>query len=241
VAKSDAATRRVEVARALGLPVDAIRNLELDRDSLAPAEPAGDLAEARRAALTHRADLMAALADYAASESRLRLEVAKQYPDLHLGPGYEFDQGQDKWSIGVGLELPLLNQDQGPIAEAEAGRREAAARFEALQARILGEIESAEAAWRAARERMTRVEALQAAARSRLAEADRSFAAGAIGRLDREAAALEAADAALRAVEARTSLRLAAGGLEDALQRPLPELDSMARAPLGSAGGGGPP
>lgn len=239
VAKSALAASRVAVARALGVPVEAIRHLRVERDSLAPTDAATQLADARRAALTHRADLMAALAEYAARESRLRLEIAKQYPDLHLGPGYEFDQGQNKWSIGFSLELPLLNQNQGPIAVAEAKRREAAARFRALQARVLGEIESAEAAWRSARTRKARVDALHAVAAQRLAAADRSFAAGAIGRLEREAAALETADAALREVEAQTALRLAAGHLEDVLERPLSTRAAFGRAALGRARGHG--
>jgi outer membrane protein TolC len=35
--------------------------------------------------------VLAALADYAASEAALRLEIAKQYPDIHLNPGYQLD------------------------------------------------------------------------------------------------------------------------------------------------------
>ena len=44
-------------------------------------------------ALTHRADVLAALAEYAAAEALLRSEIAKQYPDIHLNPGYSFDTG----------------------------------------------------------------------------------------------------------------------------------------------------
>ena len=41
-------------------------------------------------------------------------------PDVHLNPGYQFDQGDNKWSIGLTFDLPILNQNQGPIAEAKA-------------------------------------------------------------------------------------------------------------------------
>jgi cobalt-zinc-cadmium efflux system outer membrane protein len=241
LAKGSEATRRVAVAAALGVPLEAIRDLRVDPASLAPRDAAVDLADARRAALTHRADLMAALADYAAREGELRLEVAKQYPDLHLGPGYEFDQGQDKWSIGLSLELPLLNQNQGPIAEAEARRREAASRFEALQAQVIAEIEAAEADSRSSRARMAHVDALRDVAERRLAAADRSLAAGAIGRLGRDAAALEAADAAVREVDARTALRLAAGRLEDVLERPLAAMTSVGQEQPQRARRGGTP
>src|SRR5207247_6717224 len=86
----------------------------------------------RRAALTHRADVLAALADYAAAEATLRLEIAKQYPDIHLNPGYQLDEGTNKWTVGLGLTLPVLNHNQGAIGEAEAKRKEAAASFEAV-------------------------------------------------------------------------------------------------------------
>jgi outer membrane protein TolC len=66
------------------------------------------------------------LAEYNASQSALQLEIAKQYPDIHLNPGYEFDQGDNKWSPGLTVTLPILNQNKGPIAEAEAKRTEAA-------------------------------------------------------------------------------------------------------------------
>ena len=78
-------------------------------------------AEAREQALLGRADILAALAEYAASQSALQLEMAKQYPDIHLNTGYEYDQGLQKWGLlGLGTELPLLNRNQGPIAEASA-------------------------------------------------------------------------------------------------------------------------
>ncbi len=66
----------------------------------------------------HDADQLAALAEYAAAEAEWRLEIAKQHPDLHLNPGYEPDQTDNKWSPGFSVELPVLNQSGGPIAEA---------------------------------------------------------------------------------------------------------------------------
>ena len=52
----------------------------------------------------NRADVRGALAEYAASQSALQLEIANQYPDLHLGPGYGWNTGNagdNKWSLGV--------------------------------------------------------------------------------------------------------------------------------------------
>ncbi len=117
-------------------------------------------AAARRHAVTHRADILAALADYAASEERVRLEVAKQYPDIKLGPGYKLDQTVNKWTLGIGFELPILNQHKGAIAEAEGRRAEAAARFFAVQARAIGEIDLALAVYRSARAKADAANAL---------------------------------------------------------------------------------
>ena len=72
-------------------------------------------------------------------------------PDLKLGPGYKLDQNENKWTLGIGFELPILNQHKGAIAEAEGRRAEAAARFHAVQARALAEIDVALAVYRAAR------------------------------------------------------------------------------------------
>jgi outer membrane protein TolC len=97
--------------------------------------------------LQGRSDIQSALAEYAAAEADLQLQIAKQYPDVHLSPGYQYDQGDNKWSLGVTFELPLLNQNQGPIAEARARRLESAARFTELQAKVIGEIDRASAAY----------------------------------------------------------------------------------------------
>ena len=68
--------------------------------------------------------MLSALAEYAASESALQVQIARQYPDIHLRPGYELDQNKNKWQLGVSMDLPILNQNQGPIAEAKAKREE---------------------------------------------------------------------------------------------------------------------
>ena len=93
--------------------------------------------------MQNRPDILASLSEYAAAQSAVQLEIAKQYPDVHLGPGYEYDQGQNKWALGLSVELPVRNRNQGPIAEAQAKREEAAARFIDLQARVIAEIDRA--------------------------------------------------------------------------------------------------
>lgn len=119
-AKRQQAESRVAVAEAIGVPVGAVESVEVSFAGLDRVPPDLDAPAARRQALLNRADVLGALSEYAASEDALRLEIAKQYPDIHLNPGYEYDQGDNKWGVGLSLELPVLNQNQGPIAEADA-------------------------------------------------------------------------------------------------------------------------
>src|SRR5437667_170854 len=143
------AEARSQLAEAVGLPSSALTDIELSFDGLDQFPTELTSAEVRRQAALSRTDLLAALAEYAASQSALQLEIAKQYPDLHLGPGYQLDQTDNKWSLGATLTLPVLNQNQGAIAEAKARREEAAARFVALQAQAVGEIDRAVAGYSA--------------------------------------------------------------------------------------------
>ena len=221
----DARNRRaqatVRLAGALGVSPKALEGVALSFDAFTGTPREVPVAEARRRALLSRADIRASLSEYAATESALRLEIAKQYPDVRLGPGYEFDQGDHKWGLGLNIELPLLNRNRGPIAEAEARRRGAAAAFNGLQASVLGEIEGALAEQEAARQKVAAAEELvsQLARQERLARG--SFKAGEVSREAVAAATVERTSAALAQFEARVRWAESQGRLESALQSPL--------------------
>jgi cobalt-zinc-cadmium efflux system outer membrane protein len=226
--RSDA---RVRLATAVGVPVRALDGLELvlplDGDPPEVERPANEL---RRDALQGRADVLAALADYAASESAIRLEIARQYPDLRIGPGYEYDQGLNKWAVvGVSLELPVLDRNQGPIGEAEARRTEAAARFTEVQASVIGDLDRAIANRDAARDALARAESLYAAERERARATRQAFQAGAVDALALRAARLTSIRAALVRLDAQVRLQQALGDLEAAVQPPLPVVGAVER------------
>jgi cobalt-zinc-cadmium efflux system outer membrane protein len=185
--------------------------------------PSADLASAgvRRAALQSRSDILGALADYAAAQATLQLEIAKQYPDVHLNPGYQFDQGDNKWSLGINFDLPILNQNQGPIAEAKARREEAAARFNALQAKALAEIERAVEAFRVSEKNLATLQALAEAQTKQRESVEAQFKAGAVDRLDLLSAQMESVNAGLVQLDGQWKFQEAAGALEDAVQRPM--------------------
>ncbi len=220
-AERRSAEARVRLAEAIGVPTAA-----LDGARLSFADPTRlpreiPLAEARRQALLHRTDILGALAEYAATESALQLEIARQYPDVHLNPGYEFDQGDNKWSLGISVTLPVLNQNQGAIAEAQARRAEAAANFNALQARVVGEIDRAVAAYHTALQKQADTDALRAGLERQEQIGQAMFAAGEISRSDLAALRVQLDNAALARLDALTQSQRILGQLEDALQSPI--------------------
>jgi outer membrane protein TolC len=221
-AQRDAAEARARLAESISVPVRALDAVELAMDF--PDNPgAANLTseEIRHEAMLGRADVLAALADYAAAQSALQLEIAKQYPDVHLGPAYQFDQGDNMWTLGLAAELPVLNRNQGPIAEAAARRAASAARFSALQAKVLADIDRAVESFRATDKSVAGLQDLAATqARSRDAVAAQ-VNAGAAAPLDLLNAQLEFAVAEQGQMEARVKRRQALAALEDAVQRPI--------------------
>ncbi len=224
-AQSRLAAARVDVAGAMGVPAAALDavSLSFELSQNPDADPLTS-AEARRTALRSRADILGALAEYAASQSALQLEIAKQYPDLHLGPGYAWNAGSasdNEWSLGLTLELPVLNHNAGPIAEAAARRAAAAARFLALQAKVIGEIDRAVAVYHAGRKSLAELQSLRTAQETQQAGVEAQLQAGAVDQLDLLNARLEANTAAVVELEGQVKLQQAFGALEDAVQRPI--------------------
>ena len=227
--KSDA---RSHLAEALGLSEAALDSENFNFDFSTPEAMTLTSADARKLALRSRADILGALADYAAAEADLRLEIAKQYPDLHFGPGYAWNSGNagdNQWSLGLTLELPILDQNQGPIAEAEARRKLAAAKFVELQSQVIGEIDRAVAGWRVAREQLKTGNELLASEQQQQKSAQAQLEVGAADQLDWLNAQLEFTSAALAQLENETQLQQAVGLLEDTLQSPLTLSDSVVR------------
>jgi outer membrane protein, heavy metal efflux system len=212
---------RLALAEAIGISIHALKAVEISTSGLDRVPPGLDMPTARRQALLNRADVLAGLAEYAASEASLRLEIAKQYPDIHINPGYEYDQGDNKWGVGLSLELPVLNQNQGPIAEAEARRVEKAAAFNAIQAKALSEIDHAMAAYTQAREKSSTADALLAGVEQQERRLKGRFQAGDISRGEWLSGQVELASVRLARAKVIAEAQQALGDLEQALQSPL--------------------
>lgn len=224
------AEARSELATAVGIPLHAFQTIDVSFGAFVQARRMPDTARTLRSyALRNRSDIQGALASYEASQSALQLEVARQFPNITLGPGYEYDQGDSLYTLAVGFDLPIFNQNQGPIAEALARRRESAARFTALQAQILGEIDRAFAVYRATTQALAQADALVAAQRTRQQEVKRAFDAGEVDRTALALADIELSAIELSRLEAVIQQRQAIELLEDALQRRL--LDESRHVP----------
>jgi len=230
---NDALAKRLDarshLAQAIGIPLAALDGVQLQFQSAGDTK-ALTSKEARAIALRSRADVLGALADYAAAEAELRLQVARQYPDLHLGPGYAWNSGNagdNQWTLGATIELPILDQNQGPIAEAKARRQLAAAKFIALQAQVSAEIDRAVAAVSEAKDQLEAGQKLMAAQAKQQQSIESQVAAGAIERTSLFAAQVETASAAVAQLDTEARLETALGALEDALQQPSQKFDVL--------------
>lgn len=215
---------RAQLAAALGLPLSALDGVQFSFAAL--QEFPGDQAkpDVRQQALFNRADVRGALADYAASQSALQLEIANQYPDIHLGPGYAYNSGNagdNQWQLGLTVTLPILDQNQGPIAEAKAKRALAAAHFLSVQAAAISEIDGALVGYDAALKESATAKSLLDDLKKQL---DSVHAQARLGEVD----SLALADAesayctgALNQLNTLIKAQQALGALEDVMQSPL--------------------
>ncbi len=121
-----------------------------------------------------RPEVGVALAGYSVAEADVRVEIARQYPDITLGPGLFFDHGINKWTVLFALPTIPFHRNRGPIAESEARRGVAAAQVAVVQDSALADLD-------VGLERCSVTTALQASADSLFAliqeRADRAQAA----------------------------------------------------------------
>lgn len=213
---------RGRLAAALGVPARAAAGLPLDTRSLERVLTLPPLpAAVRRAALTGRLDIRAALARHAAAEARLALAVARRWPDIVLEPGLFWDQGGLVWTLGSGIGRWLRHDAEGPVRVAAAARETAARAVLARQTSVLAALAAADSDLAAARARQeASTAAVQRAADAR-AVAERGLARGETGRLAVLEADLRVAAAKRAETDARVAVLAAAAAYEDIVERPV--------------------
>ena len=146
-ARSAEGDAKVQLAAAIGVPREALNAITIRTDTMHLGKPSvmDDIAKAE--ILEHHPALLAALADYQVAQNNLQLELANRVPDIEIGPGYQWDSHQGGiFALNLTLNLPIFNNNDGPIAEANAKRLVAARQLEAMQSSLLNTIEQAETA-----------------------------------------------------------------------------------------------
>ena len=209
---------RGELAAALGLPIDVVASMIL-RFDVRETEP--DAAALQRMALQNRLDVHRRLLEFGAADAEVKGAVAAQNPDITLGPGYAWDQGDNIWSLAVGFTLPSGSQARAGIREAQARRELAAENFAATQAAAISAAQRASAQYRLARERVTGAQRQLQMQRDLEARTLRQFDAGSADRMQRVTAHLETLAAQSLVLAADVDVHQALALLEDAVQRPL--------------------
>jgi len=176
------ATALTVLAAAVGLPAEALRDARFNFEAFAHLPETIPDTEVCRQALMNRADILGQLTAYDAAQARLQWEVTRQMPEFSLGPAYEFDQDDHKWGLGASLTLPVFNQNQAAIETARQQRTMEAARFYALQARVLGHLEQAIARYGYAYRQYHLAHALHQSKQADVALLEKQAAAGALSR-----------------------------------------------------------
>jgi cobalt-zinc-cadmium efflux system outer membrane protein len=214
---------RTILAANAGLPSQALNQLSLKSPvTQATGNPeTPDLPSLQDAALLNRLDIRAALSRYAAAEARLRLEIARQYPDVVLSPGYSYDQGDRIWSLGFSTLLALLDKNEGLIAEATSLREVEGAQFLALQANVIAELEQAHARYTAAIDEQEKARGFLVSQQEQETQIARQFDNGYADRLEFTTARLTTILAQQALLAADYKVERATEMLEDAIQRPL--------------------
>lgn len=124
---AEAEVAQEELRALLGLapeaPVAFLPSLALPGE-LPEAAPLGELIARRNPHLAHLRE------EYEVAEETLRHEIARQVPDLSLGPLFESDAGQSRFGLVGGIPIPLFSANRRAITEAGVERELARASFE---------------------------------------------------------------------------------------------------------------
>ncbi len=225
---------KAALAASIGIPVAGLQGLDFkwpDLDSPPSAESLSP-AEIQRDAVLNRLDVRRSLAQYAATEADLQLEISKQYPDLQIGPGYTYEERNSFFVIGFSTTLPLFNRNQGPIAQAQARRKEAGASFLEKQAQVIAGGERALALYTAALKEVAEADQfLRKLQDTQLRMTQEAVRLGEEDRLSLNGVQIQSSVLARARLDALARAQSALGELEDAVQRPLDPGDAFSISP----------
>jgi cobalt-zinc-cadmium efflux system outer membrane protein len=132
-----------DLAARTGMPLERFDTLDGDAMPELP-EDLPSTEELQRLLAANGAQLIRLRADHALAERNLRLQVARQYPDLQLGPVYTAEAGEqrDQLGLGLGLRIPWFDANRQAIAAARGERDRTRASYEAGMQVALAELDT---------------------------------------------------------------------------------------------------
>ena len=211
------------LANNLGLSLTQVEQMQIadtvDTKALLTPVPA----DLQTRALLNRLDIRIALERYAVAEAKLKLEIAKQYPDIVISPGYAYEFGDKIWSLGLSGLMTILTKNKLAIAEATQLREVEAKQFEALQANVIAEVNVANAKLTQAMQLLENNKSLYQQQQANTRRMESRLRAGEIDRLEFTYAKLEEVLAEQYIALASFQLASIIADLENAIQAPLTE------------------
>jgi len=221
------------LAGALGVPVEALQGMKFAWPELEHPADESSLTPARvqQLALLNRIDLRGRLAEYAAADEALKLEIARQYPDINLGGSYSWEVADNIFQLLPIITLSVMNQNQGPIAVARAKRAQVAAEFNALQQSVIAQANGALTKYRGALDAYVQASSSAAFSERRLTAIQLAAELGDIDALALATAQLETIVAQQSQVSALGIAQASLGAIEDTVQRPLEPNDLKSFSP----------
>ena len=205
------------LAAAVGVPLTALQG-----KNVKPLAPKQKITAAfRENAIRNHPDIKAALAAYEAAHKAFELEIAKRIPDIDLGPGYEWNSaGGGKYSLGLTLILPLMNDNEGPVAETKAKRETAVHNFNIAQDKVLSAIDQAEASYKAARIAYRKAREVSAAENEKIKDASEAIKNPLLAKLPLLTLQAEKSSLLIPEIDAKYQELRAYAALEDAYRQP---------------------
>lgn len=172
-------------------------------------------------ALLNRLDIRIALERYAVAEAKLKMEIAKQYPDLVIRPEYTYEFGDKMWTLGLSGLMTILTKNKLAIAEATQLREVEAKQFETLQTAVISEVNLANARLAQAAQMLANKQTLYQQQQMNTSRMESRLRAGETDRLEFTYAKLEEVIAEQQVALARFHLASSTNELENAIQAPL--------------------
>lgn len=222
--RDEAAGAIRDLARLLGLGSSEGLVVAIPTDPAGCPAPASGGTDLVAAAAQHHPRIRLARAAYAAAEAQLKVEVARQIPWvrwIQVGWGYQPDtkngvpDNRNQLRLGMSLDLPILDWNQGGIAAGKARRTRQAERFRDALTTVVGDVNEALRRQSAARDRLDRLvrEAMPLADRS-TALTTEAVRAGRLTEVDLLKVRLDALDVREALLEAARDCREAAVEVE---------------------------